>query len=66
MELDRFSTKNDPQEKRVHYYCDISGNEIFEGESYLETTEGDILEDTFEALINFYNVQRKWAGEDII
>jgi hypothetical protein len=67
MSLDRFSQgKKDAQDEPVYAYCDCSGNEIFLGESYLETSEGQILEDKFETVLEHFNVVRKYAGEDIV
>jgi hypothetical protein len=63
--MDRFSTKNDAQDQPTYAYCCMSGNEIFLGETYLETFDGEILKDDFETLMNYYFVKRKVAGDDI-
>lgn len=53
----------DRQDEQPYYICNESKKPIYEGESYLLTTEGDVLRDDFNVVINHFNIIRKWAGE---
>jgi N-acyl-L-homoserine lactone synthetase len=66
MNMDRFSTERDSQDEAAYYVCDQSKENIYTGERYLLTSEGSILKDDFNVLINHYNVLRKYAGEEIV
>lgn len=54
----------DQQSVKVIHTC-VTGEEIYEGNTYLETTDGDILMDDLETLMIFYDVVRKVAGEEV-
>lgn len=54
----------DQQEVEVVYHS-VSGDEIYKHNTYLETTDGDILLDDMDALMTFYDVVRKVAGEEV-
>lgn len=64
--LDRFSDNSikDLQDTSIYDYCDYCGNEIYQQESYLSSSEGNILHDDLKCVIGYYQLHRKWFGED--
>lgn len=59
----QFGIKDQQEVKVIHH--SVNGEEIYEGNTYLETTDGDILIDDLDALLTFYDVVRKVAGEEV-
>jgi hypothetical protein len=55
----------DQQEAKVIHNCSITDREIYEGNTYLETSDGDILQDDIEVLIEKYDIIRRIAGEEV-
>jgi hypothetical protein len=64
--MDRFSFGiKDLQEAEVIHNCAVTGEEIYEGNFYLETPDGDVVKDDIEALIEKYGLVRRVAGEEV-
>lgn len=62
--MDRFEFGvPDSQEVKVVHRCQETGYEIYEGNTYIETPEGEAIIDDFEIVMRKYGLIRKTAGE---
>lgn len=66
--LDRFSSNmmKDAQDALTYDYCSYCKNDVFMGDSYLASTEDDTIHDDLECVVGYFQLQRKWAGDEII
>ncbi|GAV11504.1 hypothetical protein [Paenibacillus sp. NAIST15-1] len=62
--MDRFEFGvPDINEAKVLLKCSESGYEIYEGNTYIETPEGEAIIDDLEIVMRKYGLIRKTAGE---